>query len=145
MRREKWNPSVRSSYSNCVFVSLRPRSWARVSVLAGPAYHPGMTRRNCRRTSFKRPDGRVDVASNDWTLSDDAGRALAHIYRYLYGSNAGRWFWTVLIAPDGTPFNAGAGFAATEAEAREICEAIIPPGAQERGSCCDEGGEMGVD
>jgi hypothetical protein len=117
----------------------------RVSVLAGPAYHPGMTRRNWRRTSFKRPDRTAGVARNDWTLSDDASRALARIYRYLYGANAGAWFWMVLIAPDGTPFNAGSGFAATEAEAREICEAMIPPGVQERGSCCDEGGEPGVE
>jgi hypothetical protein len=113
--------------------------------LPAPPYHPGTTRRNRRRTSFKRPDGAAGAAKDDWTLSDDAGRALARICRYLYGANAGRWFWTVLIAPDGTPFNAGSGFAATEAEARKICEAMIPPGAQERGSCCDEDGEPGVE
>ncbi len=103
-----------------------------------------MTQRKWGPTSFKRPDGTADVASDDWTLSDDAGRPLARIYRYLYGANAGRWFWTVLIAPDGTPFNAGSGFATMEAEARKICEAMIPPGAQERGPCCDDGGDRGV-
>ncbi len=97
---------------------------------SGPPYPPNTTQRNWRRTSFKRPDGRADVATDDWTLSDDAGRPLARIYRYLYGTNAGRW----LIAPDGTPFNAGSGFTAMEAKAREICEALIPRG-EARGPC----------
>ncbi len=54
-------------------------------------------------------------------------RPLARIYGYLFGPNAGCWFWTVL--------NAGAGYAPTAAKAREICEAMIPLGARERELC----------
>jgi hypothetical protein len=45
----------------------------------------------------------VDVTRDDWTLYDDTGHSLARISRYLYDVNAGRWFWAVLIAPDGRP------------------------------------------
>jgi hypothetical protein len=100
------------------------------------AYVPAMTKRNWRRTSFKGPDGTTNVAPDDWTLCDDVGRPLARIYHHLFGPNVGRWFWTVLVAPDGTPFNAGMGDAATEAEAREICEAMVT--SRERRPCCDD-------
>ncbi len=82
--------------------------------------------------SFRQLDGSIELAADDWCLIDDAGRPLARIYRYLYGPNAGRWSWFVLAAPDGAPFNGGTGTAATGREAREACEARIPPGTQER-------------
>ncbi len=81
-------------------------------------------------TSFERPSGTVQIVPDDWTLYDNTGRPVARIYGYLFGPNAGRWFWTVL--------NAGAGYAATAAEAREICEAMIPPGAHAPELCADE-------
>ncbi len=82
---------------------------------------------NWRPTSFERPNGTVQLIPDDWTFFDDTGRPLARIYGYLFGPNAVRWFWTVP--------NAGAGYAPTAAEAREICEAMIPLGASERELC----------
>ncbi|WP_363351757.1 hypothetical protein [Methylocystis echinoides] len=95
-----------------------------------------MTNRNWRRTSFRRLDGSVEFAPDDWTLLDDDGKPLARIYRYLYGSNAGCWSWFVHIAPDGTPFNGGAGTAPTGKQAREACEARVPVGMRERAARC---------
>ncbi len=89
------------------------------------------TERKWRRTSFRRLDGSIEFAPDDWRLVDGAGRPLARIYRYLYDPNAGRWSWFVLVSPDGAPFNGGTGTAATGREAREACEALIPPGTQE--------------
>jgi hypothetical protein len=60
-----------------------------------------MTKRNWRRTYFKRLDGSIDFAPDDWTLLDDEGRLLARIYRYMYGPQGGRWSWLVLVAQDG--------------------------------------------
>ncbi len=88
-------------------------------------------RRNWRRTAFRRLDGSMEFAADDWTLYDASGNPLARIYRYLYGPIAGRWSWFVMVAPDGTPFNGGTGTAATGREAREACEALIPPRTQE--------------
>ncbi len=79
---------------------------------------------NWRPTSFERPNGTAQLVADDWTFLDDAGRPLARIYGYLFDPNRGR-FWTVL--------NAGAGYAATAAEAREISEAMIPIRPCERG------------
>jgi hypothetical protein len=90
------------------------------------------TTRNWRRTSFKRLDGSIDVAPDDWTLFDDNGRPLARIYHYSFGPNAGRWAWFILVASDGVPFNSGTGVADTGREAREMCERILPPGTAER-------------
>jgi hypothetical protein len=89
-------------------------------------------KRNWRRTYFKRLDGSVDFAPDDWTLLDDSGRPLARIYHYSFGPNAGRWAWFVQVAPDGAPFNGGTGVAETGTEAREICERLLPPGTAER-------------
>jgi hypothetical protein len=91
-----------------------------------------MTNRNWRRTSFKRLDGSIDFVPDDWCLPDEEGRPLARIYRYLYGPQAVRWSWFVLVAPDGTPANGGTGTAATGKEAREACEVLIPAGTRER-------------
>lgn len=66
-------------------------------------------------------------------MLDAAGMPLARIYRYAFGPQAGRWSWFVLVAPDGSPCNGGTGTAATGREAREACEALIPPGLLERG------------
>jgi hypothetical protein len=88
--------------------------------------------RNWRSTSFKRLDGSIEVVPDDWSLLDEDGRPLARIYRYLYGPQAGRWSWFVLVAPDGTPRNGATGTAATGKEAREAVEKLIPPGTRER-------------
>ncbi|WP_036282852.1 hypothetical protein [Methylocystis sp. ATCC 49242] len=93
---------------------------------------PAMQKRNWRRTSFRRLDGTVDVATDDWSLLDDAGRPLARIYLQDGGPQGGRWAWFVQVAPDGTPWNGGTGYAASGREAREISEQLVPPGTQER-------------
>jgi hypothetical protein len=87
-----------------------------------------MTKRNWRRTSFRRLDGSVEFAPDDWTLCDDVGQPLARIYHYAYGPQAGRWSWFVLVRPDGTPVNGGTGTAPTGREAREACELRVPIG-----------------
>lgn len=83
-------------------------------------------KREWRRTSFRRPDGSIEKVSTDWTLSNTAGQPIARIYRYVFGANAGRWAWLILAAPDEPSCNEGAGLAASEAEAREACEARVP-------------------
>jgi hypothetical protein len=82
-------------------------------------------KRNWRRTSFRRLDGSIDIAPDDWTLEDVNGQPLARIYRYAYGPNAGRWAWFVQVDPQGRPYNGGTGAAATGTEAREACEARV--------------------
>jgi hypothetical protein len=84
--------------------------------------------RRWRRTSFRRLDGSVDIAPDDWTLEDAAGQPLARIYRYLYGPQAGRWAWFVQVDREGRPYNGGTGVAATGTEARQACEALVPEG-----------------
>lgn len=79
---------------------------------------------------------------NDWCLCDDSGHPLARIYLQAAGPQAGKWFWAVQVTPDGVPFNAGTGYAATGTEAREICEEMVPAGTQERGPCCEGGDEI---
>ncbi len=95
-----------------------------------------MNKRNWRRTSFRRLGGAIETAQDNWTLVDDVGRPLARIYLYLYGPNAGRWSWFVLVGPNGTPYNGGTGTAATGREAREECEARVPIGKREKASAC---------
>jgi hypothetical protein len=90
------------------------------------------TKRSWRRTSFKRLDGSIQVTPDDWCLLDDADRPVARIYRYLYGSNAERWSWFVLADQGGTPGNGRTGTAASDREARDACERLIPAGVQER-------------
>jgi hypothetical protein len=85
-----------------------------------------------RPTSFRRPDGTVETAQDDWTLFDLAGRPVARVYRFAFGPNAGRWAWFVLITVNGTPFNGGTGTAGTCWEAREECEARVPTRNQAR-------------
>jgi hypothetical protein len=85
-----------------------------------------MTKRNWRRTSFRRLDGSIDFSPDDWCLEDVNGQPLARIYRYAYGPNAGRWAWFVQVAPQGRPFNGGTGTAETGREAREACEDLVP-------------------
>jgi hypothetical protein len=113
-----------------------------LDALPAPRYRLDMAKRNWRRTSFRRVDGSIDVMSDDWSLLDDAGRPLARIYLQTAGPLSGRWAWFVLVAPNGTPFNGGSGEAATGTEAREICEAMVPPGSQEGGPCCEGGDEI---
>ncbi|MGJ0509965.1 MAG: hypothetical protein ACR652_23125 [Methylocystis sp.] len=91
-----------------------------------------MTKRDWRRTSFKRLDGSVEAAPDDWSLLYDNGRPIARIYHYGFGPNAGRWAWFVLVTPDGVPGNGGTGVAESGREAREACERLLPPGTQER-------------
>ncbi|CAJ0891000.1 hypothetical protein AMST5_04097 [freshwater sediment metagenome] len=87
-------------------------------------------KRNWRRTSLTGADGAP--VPDDWSLLDLAGRPLARLYLRQGGPQGGRWQWFVQIASDGTPFNGGTGTAATGREAREACEALVPPGVQER-------------
>ncbi len=80
--------------------------------------------RNWRRTRLFCVDGAP--IPDDWTLEDHAGQPLGRIYAEAGGPQGGRWFWAVLVAPDGTPFNGGTGHAATGREAREAVEARVP-------------------
>jgi hypothetical protein len=84
------------------------------------------TTRRWRRTSFRRLDGAVDIAPDDWTLEDDAGQPLGRIYLYRFGPQAGRWAWFVQVDAEGRPVNGGTGMAATGREAREAVEALVP-------------------
>lgn len=81
------------------------------------------TTRNWRRTRLSRADG--SPIPDDWTLEDNAGQPLGRIYAETGGPQGGRWFWAVLVTPDGTPFNGGTGHAATGKEAREAVEARV--------------------
>jgi hypothetical protein len=93
----------------------------------------GPTARRWRRTSFRRLDGTVDIAPDDWTLEDDAGQPLGRIYLYRFGPQAGRWSWFVQVDAEGRPFNGGTGTAATGKEAREAVERLVPVGVRMRG------------
>jgi hypothetical protein len=79
-----------------------------------------------RRTRLTRADG--SPIPDDWTLEDETGQPLGRIYAETGGPQGGRWFWAVLVAPDGTPFNGGTGHAASGKEAREAVEARVPEG-----------------
>ena len=84
-----------------------------------------------RRTAFERIDRKVEAAPDDWSLVDETG-PIARIYNVVGGPNEGRWFWTVLIAKDGRPYNGGTGYTDTGREAKEACEALLPPHQQVR-------------
>jgi hypothetical protein len=84
--------------------------------------------RRWRRTSFRRLDGSIDIAPDDWCLEDPAGQPLARIYRFAYGPQAGRWAWFVQVDREGRPYNGGTGTAATGKQAREACEVRVPEG-----------------
>jgi hypothetical protein len=86
--------------------------------------------RRWRRTSFRRLDGSVEFAPDDWTLEDPAGQPLARIYRTTGAPRDGMWLWFVLTDPLGRPYNGGTGTAATGTEAREAVEALAPVGAR---------------
>jgi hypothetical protein len=86
--------------------------------------------RRWRRTSFRRLDGAVDIAADDWTLEDGAGQPLARIYKQTGGPQSGRWMWFVQINPQGRPWNGGTGVAATGRAAREAVEALAPIGVR---------------
>ena len=91
----------------------------------------GAVKRNWRRTSFKRLDGSIDVAPDDWPLFDDNGRPLARIYITVSARmpDAAGSFWSRRY---GVPANGGTGVADTGREAREICERVLPLGTAER-------------
>jgi hypothetical protein len=80
-----------------------------------------MARNNWRRTSFEDTAGNVEVVPDDWTLLD-----LARLYKVTGGPQGGRWFWAVLIRPDGSQGSGGTGFVASGREAREACKKRIP-------------------
>jgi hypothetical protein len=79
-----------------------------------------------RRTRLTRADG--SPIPDDWTLEDDSGQPLGRIYAETGGPQNGGWFWAVLVALDGTPFNGGTGHTETGREAREAVEARVPKG-----------------
>ena len=80
---------------------------------------------NWRQTYFKRLDGAVEMAADNWTLVDDEDQSLARIFRFSFGPNTGRWAWTVLGTTKGSPSNCATGYADTELDAREECERRI--------------------
>jgi hypothetical protein len=83
-----------------------------------------------RRTRLTQADG--SLIPDDWTLEDDTGQPLGRIFFETGGPQGGRWFWAVLVAQDGTPFNGGTGHAATGREAREAVEARVSEGVRMR-------------
>jgi hypothetical protein len=89
------------------------------------------TPRNWRRTRLTRADG--SPIPDDWTLEDENGQPLGRIYAETGGPQGGRWFWAVLVAPDGTAFNGGTGHAASGKEARKAVEARVPKGLSIKG------------
>ena len=82
------------------------------------------TERKWRRTSFKRLDGSIDIAPDDWCLHDENAQALARIYKVKGGPQSAQWFWAVQVGRDGEPRNGGAGYFSTGREARETCEIL---------------------
>jgi hypothetical protein len=79
-----------------------------------------------RRTAFERLGGNIDVTEDDWYYREAEGRSLARIYQIKHSPNAGHWFWTVLIGPDGHPAGScGSGHAETGRKAREMCEDLV--------------------
>jgi hypothetical protein len=80
--------------------------------------------RKWRRTSFKRLDGLIDIAPDDWCLQDENNQTLARIYKVTGGPQRAQWFWAVQVGPDGERRNGGAGYFPTGKEAREICETL---------------------
>lgn len=68
-----------------------------------------------------RPDGSPNP--DDWTPEDDAGQPPSRIYVETGGPQGGCWLRAVLVAPDGTPSNAGTRHEATAGYARETVEA----------------------
>ena len=79
-----------------------------------------------RRTSFEDTAGNVEIAPDDWTLFDPSGEPLVRLYKVTGGPQDGRWYWTVLVRPDGSQGSGGTGFVDTGREAREACEARVP-------------------
>jgi len=77
-----------------------------------------------RRAAFRRIDGAVDIAEDDWSLMID-GMSVARIYRMRGGPHDGQWFWAVQIGPGRVPFSGGTGNADGGRKAREACEAIL--------------------
>jgi len=91
-------------------------------------------RRRWRKTRLTLADG--SPIPDDWTLEDEAGQPLGRIYAETGGPQGGRWFWAVLVAPDGMPFNGGSGHAAAGRGAREAVEARIPKGVSMKRLSC---------
>ena len=60
-----------------------------------------MTSNSWRRTAFESISGDVEIALDDWTLLDPSGEPLARLYKVFGGPQDGRWYWTVLLKPDG--------------------------------------------
>jgi hypothetical protein len=95
---------------------------------------PHHQKRDWRRTSFRRLNGSIETAHDDWTLFDVTGRPVARIYRYAFGPNAGLWSWLLMVAPDGTAGSGRTGMEASAREARAACEARVPATPVERAS-----------
>jgi hypothetical protein len=91
-----------------------------------------MTRNNWRRTAFESTSGDVEIVPDDWTLFDPSGVPLARLYKVMGGPQDGRWYWTVLVMPDGSVGNGGTGFTPTGRETREACEARFSETTRDR-------------
>lgn len=63
-----------------------------------------------------------EIVADDWCLRISEARSVARIRRETGGSNDGLWFWTVQIDASVRPYNAGAGYSRSGAEARQACE-----------------------
>lgn len=79
--------------------------------------------RRWRRTALTRADG--SPVPDDWSLIDEQLGGIARIYRVNGGPGDGTWFWAVQVDAQGRPWNAGTGYCATGAEAKQAVEAIV--------------------
>jgi hypothetical protein len=78
-------------------------------------------------TAHVRPDDLTELMPDDWTLENE-GVQLARIFKTSEDSQDVRWFWTVMILPDGKPGDGGAGYAPNVHEARRQCKVRVPEG-----------------
>ncbi len=81
-----------------------------------------MAKYRWRRTHLTGANGRP--VDDDYCLLDDAGQAVARIYKVRGGPYDGHWFYALQVDEHGRPWNAGTGYCATGREAKQICEAM---------------------
>ncbi len=81
-----------------------------------------VAKRRWRRADLIAANGRP--VDDDYCLLDDAGQAVARIYKVRGGPYDGHWFYALQVDEQGRPWNAGTGYCATGREAKQICEAM---------------------
>ena len=67
-----------------------------------------------------------DSADKRLTSVAGSNQPIACIYKISGGPHSAEWFWTVLIGPDGKPYNGGGGHSKTGREAQEAYEDRVP-------------------